>query len=119
MDDGASSASRPARDRGPANSTAAVIVLNIAMGEVFDWMSDQRWLAEHLGMLSPDLGSGTQLTASRLDAAAPMRLVLQEALRAWSAQFDGDPQHDLSVSGADLVGWFSQWRLHARAALES
>ena len=103
----------------PGELDSGVIVLNLATGEVLDWMTGQRWLGEHLGMLSPDLGSGTQLTASRSDAAAPMRLVLQEALRAWSAQFDGDPQQDLSVSGADLVDWFSQWRLRARAALGS
>lgn len=65
-----------------------------------------------------DRGIGEAEAIARLLSAAPqMRSVLQEALRAWSAQFDGDPQQDLSISGADLVDWFSQWRRRARAAL--
>jgi len=43
--------------------------------------------------------------------------VLQQATQAWSEEFDGDDETNPSVSGADLVDWFSQWRLAAKAAL--
>lgn len=45
--------------------------------------------------------------------------VLIEALQAWGEQFDGEPDSDLDVSGADLVDWFAQWRLRAREALKA
>lgn len=51
--------------------------------------------------------------ASRLMAA-----LLTEATQAWVSQFDGPADQDCSISGADLMDWFAQWRLRARAALE-
>ena len=67
-----------------------------------------------------DRGVGEAEAVARLLSAAPaMAAVLQEALGAWSPQFDGDPQRDVSVSGADLMDWFAQWRLRARNALKS
>ena len=46
-----------------------------------------------------------------------MRSLLAEALGAWSEQFDGPDDRDLSVSGADLVEWFAEWRLRVRTEL--
>ena len=46
-----------------------------------------------------------------------MQSLLTEALGAWSEQFDGPDDQDLSVSGADLVDWFADWRLRVRAEL--
>ena len=46
-----------------------------------------------------------------------LRTLLEEALNAWAGQFDGPADEDLSVSGADLVEWFADWRLRLRAAL--
>ncbi len=46
-----------------------------------------------------------------------MLALLREALAAWAEQFDEPEDQDLSVSGADLVDWFSQWRLRVREQL--
>lgn len=43
--------------------------------------------------------------------------VLRDALAYEVAQFDGPPDTDIRVSGADLVDWFSQWRTRAKVAL--
>ena len=48
-----------------------------------------------------------------------MSELLPEATQAWSEQFDGPDDRDLSVSGTDLVDWFAQWRLRARQALDA
>ena len=48
---------------------------------------------------------------------APLLAVLQEALDTWAEQFDGPEDEDLSISGADLVEWFAQWRLRLREQL--
>lgn len=42
-----------------------------------------------------------------------MAAVLQEALTAFGAEFDAGGD----VPGADLVQWFAEWRVRARAAL--
>ena len=46
-----------------------------------------------------------------------LQSLLTEALGAWSEQFDGHADQDLSVSGADLVDWFADWRLRLRSEL--
>lgn len=43
--------------------------------------------------------------------------VLEEATQSWAEQFDGEEETDLRVSGADLLDWFAQWRVKAKAAL--
>lgn len=53
------------------------------------------------------------------EIALPIESVVRNALAYEGASFDGPEEDDLSVSGADLVDWFSQWRLEARAALEA
>jgi hypothetical protein len=45
--------------------------------------------------------------------------LINEALAAWSDQFDGDPATDISVNGGDLVDWFADWRLRMREALKA
>jgi hypothetical protein len=54
-----------------------------------------------------------------LPLSPTMQSLLAEALGAWSEQFDGPDDHDLSVSGADLVDWFADWRLRVRAELSA
>ena len=58
--------------------------------------------------------NGGLFAASKL-----MAVLLTEATQAWSNQFDGPEEEDCSISGADLMDWFAQWRLRARAALEA
>ncbi|MDQ2802768.1 MAG: hypothetical protein M3Y41_08810 [Pseudomonadota bacterium] len=58
--------------------------------------------------------NGGLFAASKL-----MAELLTEATQAWSSQFDGPEDEDRSVSGADLVDWFAQWRLRARTALDA
>lgn len=56
----------------------------------------------------------------RAMAAAPALLsVLERAVAVYSDQFDGDPDSDLHVSGADLVDWFTAWREEAKAAIRA
>jgi hypothetical protein len=51
-----------------------------------------------------------ELYANMIAAAYDMRDALAIALEAWADQFDGPEDQDLSVSGADLVDWFTTWR---------
>lgn len=54
------------------------------------------------------------------DAAAANRAMthlLREATQAWADQFDGSDTIDRSVTGADLVDWFSEWRQRAKAVI--
>lgn len=56
--------------------------------------------------------------SARLVRAAPTMLALiRTALDAWSAEFDGDPDRDLNVPGADFVDWFTGWRDDVRRDL--
>lgn len=55
--------------------------------------------------------------ADLLASSPPMLALLNEALGVWAEQFDGPEDQDLSISGADLVDWFADWRLRVRAGL--
>jgi hypothetical protein len=69
---------------------------------------------------SADRGVGEAMQYARLLALSPvMQALLAEALGAWSEQFDGPEDHDLSISGADLVEWFAEWRLRVRDQLSA
>ena len=52
-------------------------------------------------------------------ASKMMAELLDEATKAWVEQFDGPYDQDCSISGADLMEWFAQWRLRARKALDA
>jgi hypothetical protein len=53
---------------------------------------------------------------ARLISATPqLRDLLFEAIHVWAAEFDAPPDVEGYVSGADLVDWFAQWRLKAKA----
>jgi hypothetical protein len=56
--------------------------------------------------------------AALFAASKLMAALLIEATQAWASQFDHPADHDCSISGADLMEWFAQWRMRARAALE-
>lgn len=43
---------------------------------------------------------------------------LASAVAYEAEQFDGPPDEDLNVSGADLVDWFGEWRLEAWESIE-
>ena len=63
-------------------------------------------------------GGGEPEQLAELLGLSPVMLeLLREALGAWAEQFDGPEDEDLSVSGADLVDWFADWRLRVRTAL--
>lgn len=51
------------------------------------------------------------------EAEPNLASVVKNALAYEASQFDGPSDQDLSVSGADLVDWFTAWRQEARAAL--
>ena len=48
-------------------------------------------------------------------ASRDMSELLAEATQACTEQFDDDSE----ISGADLLQWFSQWRVRARLALDT
>lgn len=60
-----------------------------------------------------------QIALSYAKGGAAMVAVLQDALLAWREQFDGPQDDDLHLSGADLIEWFTSWRLRAREALKA
>ena len=53
---------------------------------------------------------------ARLITATPqLRDLVSEAIHVWAAAFDAPPDIEGCVSGADLIDWFAQWRLKAKA----
>ena len=48
-----------------------------------------------------------------------MAVLLEEATKVWAQQFDGPAHQDCSVSGADLMDWFTEWRQRARQTLDA
>jgi hypothetical protein len=55
-------------------------------------------------------------------ASKTMAAVLIEATQAWADQLDApadSADHEISVSGGDLVAWFAEWRLRARQVLNA
>ncbi|NPD66278.1 hypothetical protein HN018_23680 (plasmid) [Lichenicola cladoniae] len=80
--------------------------------------------SQWIGKVHP-IGEGTahcaeaHANAGLFAASKLMADVLDEATKAWIEQFNGPDDQDLSVSGADLVDWFAQWRLRARKALDA
>lgn len=53
---------------------------------------------------------------ARLITATPqLRDLLSEAIHVWAAEFDAPSDVEGYVSGADLIDWFAQWRLKAKA----
>jgi len=65
-----------------------------------------------------DRGVGEAADYARLLALAPVMLrLITDALGAWAEQFDGDDSTYLSISGSDLIDWFSAWRSSARTEL--
>ena len=76
-----------------------------------------------IGRVHP-LGEGPQCEAEAhanaglFATSRTMAELLDEATKAWAEQFDGPEDQDCSVSGADLMDWFAQWRVRARQALD-
>lgn len=66
----------------------------------------------------PDCLAEAQANAMLFAASRTMSELLDEATRAWAEQFDGPEDQDCTVSGADLMDWFTQWRLRGRQALD-
>jgi hypothetical protein len=60
-----------------------------------------------------------QLALRHANGGPAMVTVLKDALSAWAEQFDGPQDEDLHLSGADLIEWFTSWRLRAREALKA
>ena len=44
----------------------------------------------------------------------PIRDLLRGALGGWEAQSDGNDDVDATVPAAELVDWFSNWRLRLK-----
>lgn len=55
--------------------------------------------------------------AALFAASKTMAGVLHEAIEAWEERFDASDGEAASVSGADLVAWFTLWRARAQRAL--
>jgi hypothetical protein len=77
-----------------------------------------------VGKVHP-LGDGPQCQAEAhanaglFATSKVMAGLLEEATKVWAEQFDDPDDQDLSISGADLLDWFAQWRLRARKALDA
>jgi len=67
---------------------------------------------------APEHQAEAQANAMLFAASKTMSELLDEATKAWAEQFDGPEDQDCSVSGADLMDWFAQWRVRARLALD-
>jgi hypothetical protein len=78
----------------------------------------QQWVgkAHAIGQEREQQGEA-HANAGLFAASKAMASVLKEATEAWATQFDGVGDENCSISGADLLDWFAQWRLLARAAL--
>ncbi len=66
---------------------------------------------------NPECHAEARANAGLFAASKSMAELLTEAVEAWAGQFDGPEDQDLSIAGADLIDWFAEWRLSARAAL--
>jgi hypothetical protein len=66
---------------------------------------------------NPECKAEAHANAGLFAASKSMAALLTVAVEAWAGQFDGPEDEDLSISGADLIDWFAEWRLSARAAL--
>ncbi len=53
--------------------------------------------------------------ANLITATPQLRDLLSEAIHMWAAEFDAPLDVEGNVSGADLIDWFVQWRLKAKA----
>jgi hypothetical protein len=67
---------------------------------------------------APEQQAEALVNAGLFAASKAMAAVLEEATQAWARQFDGVADEDCSISGADLLDWFAQWRLRAKTALD-
>ena len=78
----------------------------------------QQWIGRvHPLGDAPQCQAEAQANAMLFAASRTMSELLDEATRAWAEQLDDPEDQDCSVSGADLVDWFAQWRVRARQAL--
>lgn len=63
-------------------------------------------------------GLSTVEPLARLLTTAPLLYALVvEATKVWPAEFDAPPDVDRTISGADLIDWFDNWRSRAKEAL--
>lgn len=69
--------------------------------------------------VEPALQAEAHANAGLFAASKAMSELLREATQAWSEQFDGPEDRDQSISGADLMDFFAQWRLRALATLDA
>ena len=86
----------------------------VQVGETGQWVG-------RVHPIGPELEGQAEAHANAGLFAASKTLagLLEEATQAWAEQFDGSEEQDCSVSGADLVEWFAQWRQRARQALDA
>lgn len=79
-----------------------------------------QWVGKvHAIGVTPENRAEAHANVGLFAASKAMAAVLKEASQAWAEQFDVAEDEDNSVSGADLVQWFAQWRLRARTALDA
>ena len=104
------------------------------------WVHVPAWQAMHDGQVLPTWGVQVAATGQWVGRAHPvgptaseqaeaganaalfaaskaMAGVLREAMTAWEEQFDAPDGEEASISGADLLAWFAQWRVRAQRAL--
>lgn len=77
-----------------------------------------RWVgrAHPIGPTPEDLAEAGA-NAALFAASKAMAGVLHEAMTAWEEQFDAPGGEEASISGAELLEWFAQWRVRAGRAL--
>ena len=79
----------------------------------------QQWVGKaHAVGPSIDEKAEAFANAGLFAASKEMAVLLMEATQAWAPQFDEIDPDSIEISGADLLGWFAEWRLRARKVLD-
>jgi len=71
----------------------------------------------HVG--TPEGVDRAEAIARLITTTPQLRDLLSEAIHVWAAAFDAPPDVGGCVSGGDLIDWFAQWRLRAKAVHEA
>jgi hypothetical protein len=80
----------------------------------------QQWVGKaHAIGPEPNHQAEARANAGLFAASKLMAATLAEAVGPWADHFDSADDRECPVSGADLLDWFVQWRLRAKAVLDA
>jgi hypothetical protein len=92
---------------------SVLLTWGVIMPHTVQWVG----VAHGLGA-TPEQQAEAYANAGLFAASKTMATILVEATEAWAKQFEFVGDEDCSISGADLLDWFAQWRRRAKAALD-